>query len=154
MDEELREALMNIANDIFYALIDKTEGTVFEWPEEIEPFAEPIYSWVDTSGDKHLRVLLEMENETSKDLTRAMYTLGEADEVTFEDQQDAFGEMANVIGGNMKSIVDDSGNLTIPQVSMSKPEREDSPLVSLNLNWKGQFLVISISDLNATDGVA
>lgn len=151
MDEETKEAVLNIAHDIFYALIDKQEGTVFEWPEPIEPFQDPIYSWVDSQGDKRLRVLLEMEDETSKDLTRAMYSLGETDEITFEDQQDAFGEVANVIGGNMKSIVNDSGNLTIPQVGKHKPERDDIPIVSVNLNWKGKFLVISISDLDTEE---
>ena len=151
MDEEVKEALLTIANDIFYALIDKQEGTVFEWFDELEPFTEPIYSWVDSDGDKQHRVLLTMENETSKDITRAMYLLGETDEVTFEDQEDAFGEIANVIGGNMKSIFEDSGSLSIPRVSMSKPTDEETPILSVNLNWKGKFLVISISDLDVAD---
>ncbi|MCV0021895.1 chemotaxis protein CheX, partial [Mobiluncus curtisii] len=56
--------------------------------------------------------------------------------------------IVNVIGGNMKSIVEDSGNLVLPKVEKEKPTDQDSPLVSVNLNWKGKFLVVSISDLN------
>lgn len=149
MDQVIREAVLNIANDVFYALIDKHEGTVMEWVEPVEPFQDPIYAWVDSQGDKRLRVMVEMEDFTAKDLARAMYLLGETDEVTEEDQQDAFGEIVNVIGGNMKSIVEDSGNLIIPKVGKDKPTWPDSPLVSVNLNWKGKFLVISVSDLKA-----
>lgn len=154
MDQEVREAVLNIANDVFYALIDKHEGTVMEWLDEIEPFQNPVYAWVDSQGDKQLRVMLEMEDSTAKDLTRAMYRLGETDEVTEEDQQDAFGEIVNVIGGNMKSIVEDSGNLILPQVRKEKPVEPESPLISVNLYWKGKFLVVSISDLNATRDAA
>ncbi|WP_297346817.1 chemotaxis protein CheX [uncultured Mobiluncus sp.] len=154
MDQEVREAVLNIANDVFYALIDKHEGTVTEWLDEIEPFQNPVYAWVDSQGDKQLRVMLEMEDSTAKDLTRAMYRLGETDEVTEEDQQDAFGEIVNVIGGNMKSIVEDSGNLILPQVRKEKPVEPESPLISVNLYWKGKFLVVSISDLNATRDAA
>lgn len=154
MDQEVREAVLNIANDVFYALIDKHEGTVTEWLDEIEPFQNPVYAWVDSRGDKQLRVMLEMEDSTAKDLTRAMYRLGETDEVTEEDQQDAFGEIVNVIGGNMKSIVEDSGNLILPQVRKEKPVEPESPLISVNLYWKGKFLVVSISDLNATRDAA
>lgn len=149
MDQVIREAVLNIANDVFYALIDKHEGTVMEWVDPVEPFQDPIYAWVDSQGDKRLRVMVEMEDSTAKDLARAMYLLGETDEVTEEDQQDAFGEIVNVIGGNMKSIVEDSGNLIIPKVGKDKPTWPDSPLVSVNLNWKGKFLVISVSDLKA-----
>ena len=136
MDQEIREAVLNIANDVFYALIDKREGTVREWTEEIEPFQDPIYAWIESQGDKQLRVMLAMEDSTAKDLTRAMYLLGETDEVTEEDQRDAFGEIVN------------SGNLVLPKVEKEKPTDQDSPLVSVNLNWKGKFLVVSISDLN------
>ena len=149
MEQVIREAVLNIANDVLYALIDKHEGTVMEWVEPVEPFQDPIYAWVDSQGDKRLRVMVEMEDSTAKDLARAMYLLGETDEVTEEDQQDAFGEIVNVIGGNMKSIVEDSGNLIIPKVGKDKPTWPDSPLVSVNLNWKGKFLVISVSDLKA-----
>lgn len=149
MDQVIREAVLNIANDVFYALIDKHEGTVMEWVEPVEPFQDPIFAWVDSQGDKRLRVMVEMEDSTAKDLARAMYLLGETDEVTAEDQQDAFGEIVNVIGGNMKSIVEDSGNLIIPKVGKDKPTWPDSSLVSVNLNWKGKFLVISVSDLKA-----
>lgn len=154
MDQEVRKAVLNIANDVFYALIDKHEGAVVEWLDEIEPFQNPVYAWVDSQGDKQLRVMLEMEDSTAKDLTRAMYRLGETDEVTEEAQQDAFGEIVNVIGGNMKSIVEDSGNLILPQVRKEKPVEPESPLISVNLYWKGKFLVVSISDLNATRDAA
>lgn len=154
MDQEVRKAVLNIANDVFYALIDKHEGAVAEWLDEIEPFQNPVYAWVDSQGDKQLRVMLEMEDSTAKDLTRAMYRLGETDEVTEEAQQDAFGEIVNVIGGNMKSIVEDSGNLILPQVRKEKPVEPESPLISVNLYWKGKFLVVSISDLNATRDAA
>ena len=154
MDQEVREAVLNIANDVFYALIDKREGTVKEWHDEIEPFQNPVYAWVDSHGDRQLRVMLEMEDSTAKDLTRALFLLVETDEVTEEDQQDAFGEIVNVIGGNMKSIVEDSGNLIIPQVRKEKPIQPESPFINVNLNWKGKFLVVSISDLNATPDAA
>lgn len=151
MNEEIKDATLVIAGDIFEALIDKHEGTIFEWYDEMQPFEHPIYSWIDSEGPKRIRVVVTMEDETSKDLTRAMYMLNEGDPVTFEDQQDAFGEIANVICGNIKSVVPDTGALTLPNVSVTQPPVPDSPLVTLNLNWKGKFLVISISELDSSE---
>lgn len=147
MRDDMTEAVGMIANDIFYALIDKVPDTVFEWVGEFEGFKNPIYSWVDSNGNEKIRAVVYMEKETSEELTRAMYTLGPSDPVLEEDVNDAFGEIANVIGGNLKSVVEDSGNLSIPQVSTEKPWMAESPLASLILNWRGKFLVVSISDL-------
>lgn len=147
MQEDINQAVFMIANEIFYALIDKVPDTVFECSDEIDAFKNPIYSWVDSNGEKQIRACLQMEKSTAEDLARSMYTLGETDQVTAEDVKDAFGEIANVIGGNLKSVVEDSGNLTIPRVSTEAPWISDSPLARLNLNWKGKFLIVSISDL-------
>ncbi|MDD7540964.1 MAG: chemotaxis protein CheX [Mobiluncus porci] len=147
LEENIRQAVTMIANEIFYALIDKVPNTVFETDAEIEPFTNPIYSWVDSKGNRKFRVVMSMEKSTSEELTRAMFTLAETDEVTEEDINDAFGEIANVVGGNLKAVVEDSGTLTIPKVSTEKPWGQDPPIVALNFNWKGNFLIISISDL-------
>lgn len=149
MDETVNRAVLMIANEIFYALIDKIPDTVFEWHGEIEEFEDPVYAWVDSNGHKKIRSTIVMERSTSEDLARAMYTLGKLDSVTVADVIDAFGEIANVIGGNLKSVVEDSGNLSIPKVSRERPWMSEKPLASLILNWRGKFLVVSISDLDS-----
>ncbi|MCU9968001.1 chemotaxis protein CheX [Mobiluncus mulieris] len=147
MQDQISQAVSMIATELFYALIDKMPDTVFEWEGDIEEFKHPIYSWVDSNGNQRIRALISMEKATSEELTRAMYTIGSEDPVTQDDIHDAFGEIANVIGGNLKSVIEDTGNLTIPQVSLDKPWVSESPLASLTLNWRGKFLVVSVSDL-------
>ena len=61
--------------------------------------------------------------------------------------EDACGELANVVGGNLKAVLDDAGELTIPQVAEQMPWVAENPIVELKLNWKDNNLVISISDL-------
>lgn len=104
MQDQISQAVSMIATELFYALIDKMPDTVFEWEGEIEEFKHPIYSWVDSNGNQKIRAMISMEKDTSEELTRAMYTIGPEDPVTQDDIHDAFGEIANVIGGNLNPL--------------------------------------------------
>ena len=148
MNEELKAQTMMIVENIFYALIDKMEETIFESWDEFEPFTNPVYSWVDScGGTSTTRVVVAMEKNTGDTLARQMYMLSETDPVDPESLEDACGELANVVGGNLKAVLDDAGELTIPQVAEQMPWVAENPIVELKLNWKDNNLVISISDL-------
>jgi hypothetical protein len=69
-----------------------------------------------------------------------------ADEAVSEDDLvDAFGEVVNVVGGNVKSLLPLQGTLGLPQVATSAPVVPDGVLVQeLLLSWRGRPLVVAV----------
>jgi chemotaxis protein CheX len=61
-------------------------------------------------------VLLEMGSGTALEAARVMLDLDEGDDVEPEEVADAVGELVNIIGGNMKSLLPTASSLGLPQV--------------------------------------
>jgi chemotaxis protein CheX len=62
-----------------------------------------------------------------------------------EDLHDAFGEVANVVGGNLKALLPVQGTLTLPQVGRTAPRLEGATQVDrVPLAWRGQPFDISV----------
>jgi len=65
-----------------------------------------------------------------------------------EDLADAFGELANVVGGNVKSLLSAPAVLSLPTVAQSAPELpEQQFLQDIALDWRGHVLVVSLWSL-------
>ena len=58
--------------------------------------------------------------------------------------EDAFGEVANVVGGNIKSLLPTQGTLGLPQVADHVPDVAGStPVHELRLAWRGRPIVVT-----------
>jgi hypothetical protein len=58
---------------------------------------------------------------------------------------DAFGEIANVFGGNIKALLPAHVGLTLPAVSRQSPTGAAAVLLQeVPLAWRGRSLVISL----------
>jgi hypothetical protein len=67
------------------------------------------------------------------------------EEVGALDLVDAFGEVANVVGGNLKSLLPTQGQLSLPQVAASAPEVPGAIVVQdLRLSWRGSLIVVTV----------
>jgi CheY-specific phosphatase CheX len=134
-----------IASEVFAAMVDGEPGHVGLWegPEPVP--VEELHAWVDVAGPMGGRVLLTTERSTAVELTRALLGLGADDAVGDADIVDALGEVANVVGGNVKALVPDPGALTLPEVAGTRPETHPDDLIhALSLDWRGRPLTVSL----------
>ena len=134
-----------IAQEVFAAMVDGDHGLLQPWDGEMGPFVDPIVAWVDVYGDWPGRAALTASTATAQDLARALLDLGPDGEVTAPDLVDAFGEVANVVGGNVKSLLPTQGSLGLPQVAPAAPAVPGAVVVQeLPLSWRGRPLVVTV----------
>ena len=134
-----------IADEVFTAMIDGEEGYLRVWDGPAPVLLDPMHAWVDVNGTTSGRVLLSTEHSTADALARALLAMEPDEVVSPEDFVDALGEVANVVGGNVKSLVPDPGVLTLPQVTQDRPPTlPDALMYELALDWRGPAVVISL----------
>jgi chemotaxis protein CheX len=133
-----------IAEDVFAAMIDGEPGCLVPLLEPVE-LTDPVYAWVDMHADVIGRALLAADLATAHDLARALLQMPADEPVEVEDLVDAFGEVANVVGGNLKALLPVQGTLTLPQVARSAPSPVGATVVDrVPLAWRGQPFDISV----------
>ena len=139
------DPVYEIATEVFAAMIDGEPGYVQLWAGPAPEPEDELFAWVDVHGPMNGRVLLTTEHATAVEVTRALLGLAPEDAVGHADIVDALGEVANVVGGNVKSLAPDHSALTLPEVTKDRPWTEpDALLHSLALDWRGRSLVISL----------
>lgn len=133
-----------IAEEVFAAMIDGEPGHLVPLPDGA-PLAEPVYAWVDMHADVSGRALLATDVATAHDLARALLQMGADEPVGEEDLVDAFGEVANVVGGNLKALLPVQGTLTLPQVDRVRPDLDGATRVdAVALSWRGRPVDITV----------
>jgi CheY-specific phosphatase CheX len=142
MDTAVAEQVLTIADELFTAMITGEPGSVRVHGGPVE-LGDPVHAWVDVSGGFAARAMLSTEATTASDLARLLLGMTPDETVSWEDLVDAFGEMANVVGGNVKSMLPEQGVLSLPQVSHDFPGGTGD-LHRVDLDWAGKALVISI----------
>jgi CheY-specific phosphatase CheX len=142
------DQVMAVAHDVFVAMVDGEETTLVPWDGDVPAPVEPLAAWVDVHGPWSGRAVLVTELATARDLARAMLRLDADAPVDSEDLVDAFGEIANVVGGNLKSLLPDGGTLGLPQVADAPPADDAAapagPEAELRLSWRGRPLVVAV----------
>ncbi|MDO8106094.1 chemotaxis protein CheX [Isoptericola sp. b441] len=141
------ETVFAIAEEVFSAMIDPEPGALQPSVEDVEAPADATYAWVDVHGEHPGRVMLGTEHETAMLLTRALLMMAQDEEVSDADFVDAVGEIANVVGGNVKALVPDPGPLTLPQVAAEPPADGAVLLHDAQFAWRGRPLGISLWSL-------
>jgi hypothetical protein len=138
MDEATVQA---IAAEAWTALVGEDEFLV-PLPGELP--ADALSAWVDVVGPWTGAVVLTTGARTATDLCRAL--LGEAAPEPLEDEDvaDAFGEIANVVGGNVKAALPGPSRLGLPEVGDGPAVGNPADVVRLDVLWRGQPLVISV----------
>lgn len=117
------------------SLIDEatlTETVTFVWdtfvgtdiyegpPAELE---QPHSAAISIGGPWTSTIIVSMGEELVRRYTSALLEI-DADQLSSEDIRDALGELVNVVGGNIKGLLDDDGQstLSLPVVSRETPE--------------------------------
>ncbi len=61
-----------------------------------------------------------------------------------EDVADAFGEIANVVGGNVKAALPGPSGLSLPDVGDAPTVRNPADQCRVDVLWRGEPLSISV----------
>jgi hypothetical protein len=139
------DPVLTIAQDLFSTMIDGEPGHLYPWMGADPSLEEPRYAWVDVSGPVITRVMLMASRSTGEQLTRALLAMGDDEAVSDADFADAVGEIANVVGGNIKSLVTNPGTLSMPVVSHEEPDMSDGMcLLETYFGWKGAPLGVAL----------
>ncbi|WP_372594543.1 chemotaxis protein CheX [Actinotalea sp.] len=143
------DPILTLAREVFSAMIDPDPAALRPWTGDVPALVEATYAWVDLGGETPGRVLLTTERATATRLTRGLLGLADDEPVEDADLVDAFGEIANVLGGNVKSLVPDPGALTLPTVAATSPAGPVPDLLhEVRLDWRGDVLVIALWSLS------
>jgi len=68
-----------------------------------------------------------------------------AEDVAEADVADAFGEIVNIMGGNMKALLPKHVQFTLPEASRQSPSRAGAVrLLEVLLAWRGRPFVITL----------
>ncbi|WP_136518519.1 MULTISPECIES: chemotaxis protein CheX [Cellulomonas] len=139
------EDVYAIAQDIFASMVDGDVGTIVPWEGPPPGWQEPVTAWVDLQGDWAGRASLTTETSTAHALARALLGFGEDEPVERADLVDAFGEVVNVVGGNVKSLLETTGSLGLPQVADVDPGLPGGLVLSeMVLAWHGRALELVV----------
>ena len=140
------EHVVAVAEEVFAAMVDCESGLLVAL-ESSCPLMDPVYAWVEVRSDDPRRIVLAIGAAAADDLARALLRLADGAPVCAEDIVDAIGEVANVVGGNLKSLVPAESTLTLPRVQRDAPPRGRHKLDEVALAWRGQPLVITVWQL-------
>ncbi len=131
----------SIAQDAWTALVGEDEILV-PIPGELPDDA--VSSWVHMTGPWTGTVVLTTGRETAADLTRALLAETAPEPLEDEDVADALGEMANVVGGNVKASLPGPSVLSLPDVGTPPAVRNPADVRRVDVLWRGQPLTISV----------
>ncbi|MXG87944.1 chemotaxis protein CheX [Nocardioides flavescens] len=109
--------------------------------------ASPCWSSaVSVTGAWHGMIAVDLAESAAVALTRAMLAMDDDEEPASEDLVDAVGELANMIGGNVKALVPGPSGLSLPVVGHSPlaAPSELAPTLTLDLTWRGTPLRVRV----------
>jgi chemotaxis protein CheX len=122
---------LGIAPDDLRSMVDEIWSSLFDPPPEDAADESPIdgdvvAGYVDIAGGWDGRVLVSTTQEGALAIAAAMLALP-VSHVAADDLADAMGELANIVGGSVKSCVDGHSTLSLPAVSRVGAEPPRAP---------------------------
>jgi chemotaxis protein CheX len=133
--------VQSIADEVWPSLVGDGEAFV---PVPVSPPAEVISAWVDIVGPWNGSVVLTCAPATAEALTENVLMTRPPTVVDDEDVADALGELANVLGGNIKSVLPGPSRLGLPQIGSAPPRGRLDDVCALVGQWRGNFLTITV----------
>ncbi|TFV87960.1 chemotaxis protein CheX [Blastococcus sp. CT_GayMR16] len=133
------ETVQSIAQEAWSALVGEDEFLV-PLPGDLPEDA--VSSWVDVRGPWNGTVVITTGRSTAEQLSRELLKEHAPPVLDEEDIEDGLGELANVVGGNVKAVLPGPSALGLPVVGDAPVAGPDTCRV--DLLWRGQSLTISV----------
>jgi len=133
------ETVQSIAQEAWSALVGEDEYLV---PIPGDVPEDAVSSWVDVRGPWTGTVVITTGRSTAEQLSRELLKEHAPPVLDQEDIEDGLGELANVVGGNVKAVLPGPSALGLPVVGAAPMAGSDTCRV--DLLWRGQSLTISV----------
>jgi chemotaxis protein CheX len=133
--------VQSIADEVWPSLVGDGEAFV---PVPVPPPTEAVSAWVDIIGPWNGSVVLTCAPATAAALAESVLMTRPPTVVDDEDVADALGELANVMGGNIKSVLPGPSSLGLPQIGSAPPTGQLTDVCRVTGQWRGQSLTITV----------
>ena len=133
--------VQSIADEVWPSLVGDGEAFV---PVPVPPPADVVSAWVDIVGPWTGSVVLSCAPATAEALTESVLMTRPPTVVDQEDVEDALGELANVLGGNIKSVLPGGSRLGLPQIGSAPSQGRLDDVCRVAGQWRGQSLTITV----------
>jgi hypothetical protein len=133
--------VQGIADESWLALVGEDE---FLLPVPGPLPADAMSAWVTVSGPWNGAVVLTAGRRTAVELTRCLLGEHAPEVLDAEDVADALGELANVVGGNVKGVLPAPSLLGLPEVGEAPEPADPADVVRIDVLWRGQPLSIAV----------
>ncbi|GAB3195351.1 hypothetical protein GCM10027261_15410 [Geodermatophilus arenarius] len=101
-------------------------------------------AWVEIVGPWTGAVVLTCGRGTAQELTRALLREHAPAALEEEDVDDALGELANVVGGNVKAVLPGPSVLGLPETGATPPAGREADTCRVAVLWRGEPLTVSV----------
>ncbi len=133
--------VQEIADQAWVALVGEDEFLV---PLPGEPVADPVSSWVEIAGPWNGSVVLTTGRGTAEELARCLLRDHAPEVLDGEDVDDALGEIANVVGGNVKAVLPGPSVLGLPRTGTAPETGAPADTCRVEALWRGRPLTITV----------
>ena len=133
--------VLEITEQAWLALVGEDELLV---PLPAPLPVDTLSSWVEIVGPWTGSVVLTCGRDTAVELTAALLRDHAPDVLEDEDVDDALGELANVVGGNVKAVLPGPSVLGLPEVGATPPAGSEADTCRVAVLWRGQPLTVSV----------
>jgi chemotaxis protein CheX len=139
------EQIVGITQDVWGSFTGKAIQVAGD--EAMPDGGQVTVGWVAVTGDWQGCVLLACPTRLARTAASAMFDLP-AEKLTDEEVADALGELTNMIGGNLKSLLPGPSHLSMPAVTVgaSYPHRMPRAVLvnTVSLACEGLPLTVSV----------
>ena len=133
------ETVQSIAQEAWSALIGE-DAFLVPLPGGLPEDA--VSSWVEVVGPWTGAVVLTCGRTTAEELSRCLLAEHAPPVLDAEDVADGMGELANVVGGNVKAVLPGPSFLGLPEVGSAPAAGPD--VLRVDLLWRGRSLTITL----------
>jgi chemotaxis protein CheX len=133
--------IQSIAEEAWLALVGEEEVLL---PLTGGPADDAVSSWVEIVGPWTGTVVITTARATAEELARCLLKEHAPPVLDAEDVEDGLGELANVVGGNVKAVLPGPSVLGLPEVGDAPEISDPSDVCRLDVLWRGQTLTISV----------
>ena len=133
--------VQSIAEEAWLALVGDDEFLV---PLPGGPPEDALSSWVEIVGPWNGAVVLTTGRSTAEQLATCLLAEHAPPVLDAEDIEDALGELANVVGGNIKATLPGPSVLGLPEVGTAPEPGLPADTCRVDLLWRGQSLTITV----------
>ena len=133
--------VQSIADDVWTSLVGDGEVLV---PLPVPAPEVTLSAWVRITGPWCGAVVVTCGEATAVALTECLLRARPPAVIEPEDVDDALGELANVLGGNVKAALPGPSTLGLPETGPTPPATRPDDLCRVDAQWRGQSLTITV----------